>query len=46
MRPDNTWVASFPYVWLPAILVTAALLGHIIIFRRLARGEIQNTGAV
>jgi hypothetical protein len=36
MRPDNTWVASFPYVWLPAILVTAALLGHLIIFRKLA----------
>lgn len=46
MQPDNTWVASFPYVWLPAILVTAALLGHIIIFRRLARGEMKNTGAV
>jgi hypothetical protein len=36
MRPDNTWVASFPYVWLPTVLVTAALLGHIVIFRKLA----------
>ena len=36
MRPDNTWVASFPYVWLPTVLVTSALLGHIVIFRKLA----------
>jgi hypothetical protein len=36
LRPDNTWVASFPYIWLPTVLVTAALLGHIIIFRKLA----------
>ena len=36
MQPDSTWVAYFPYVWLPAILVTAALLGHILVFRKLA----------
>lgn len=36
LRPDNTWVAYFPYVWLPSVLVTAALLGHILIFRKLA----------
>jgi hypothetical protein len=36
MRPDSTWVASFPYVWLPTVLVKAALLGHIVIFRKLA----------
>ena len=35
MQPSNTWVAAFPYVWLPSILVTAALLGHIVIFRKL-----------
>ena len=38
LRPDNIWVTSFPYVWLPTVLVTAALLGHIIIFRKLAMG--------
>ncbi len=37
LRPDNTWVASFPYVWLPSVLVTAALLGHIVLFRKLLR---------
>ena len=31
----NTWVAHFPFVWLPAGLVTAALLGHVILWRRL-----------
>jgi hypothetical protein len=31
----NTWVLRFPYVWLPTILVQAALFGHIVIFRRL-----------
>ena len=39
MQPDNRWVAAFPYVWLPAILVTAAFLGHLIIFRKLTRRE-------
>ena len=37
MQPSNTWVATFPYVWLPSILVTAALLGHIVVFRKLRR---------
>jgi hypothetical protein len=31
----NTWVAHFPFVWLPAGLVTAGLLGHVILWRRL-----------
>ena len=31
----NTWVAYFPYVWLPAGLVTGALLGHVVLWRRL-----------
>jgi len=32
----NTWIAVPPYVWLPTVLVPAALLGHILIARRLA----------
>jgi hypothetical protein len=36
-HPDNTWVAKFPYVWLPAVLVTAAFLGHVVVFRRLLK---------
>lgn len=31
----NTWVAYPPYVWLPTILVPSALLGHLLITRRL-----------
>ncbi len=31
----NVWVTYFPYVWLPGVLVTAALLGHIVLTRKL-----------
>jgi hypothetical protein len=33
----NRWVTLFPFVWLPAILVTAAIAGHVIVFRKLLR---------
>jgi hypothetical protein len=33
----NTWVAYFPFVWLPGTLVPAAILGHVIITRSLLR---------
>ncbi len=36
-HPDNTWVATFPYVWLPSVLVTAALLGHVVVYRKLLK---------
>ncbi len=36
-NPPNVFVASFPFVWLPAVLVTSAWLGHIVLFRRLRR---------
>ena len=29
----NTFVTLTPYVWLPAVMVTAALAGHLLIFR-------------
>jgi hypothetical protein len=32
----NTFVAHFPFVWLPAVLVTAALMGHVLVWRKLA----------
>ena len=31
----NTFVAYPPFVWLPAVLVVAALMGHILVWRRL-----------
>jgi hypothetical protein len=35
--PDrlNTWVADAPYVWLPGVLVPAALFGHLVTFRKI-----------
>ena len=34
--PANVWVTTVPFVWLPAIMVTAALLGHLLLARRLS----------
>jgi hypothetical protein len=31
----NEWVAHFPFVFLPTVLVPAALFGHIVVGRRL-----------
>lgn len=31
----NTWIAFFPFVWLPAALVGTAVLGHSLLWRRL-----------
>lgn len=33
----NTWVLFFPYSWLPVILVTVALSGHLLVTRKLLR---------
>ena len=35
-EPANTFVASFPYIWLPSTMVWGALVGHILIFRKLS----------
>ena len=34
-QPDNTFVAFMPFIWLPTGLVTLALLGHVVLTRRL-----------
>jgi hypothetical protein len=34
-EPSNAWIARPPFVWLPAVLVVAALTGHVVIFRHL-----------
>jgi hypothetical protein len=38
--PDrlNTWVAHAPYIWLPGVLVPAALFGHLVTWRKIWRG--------
>jgi hypothetical protein len=33
----NVWVTYPPFVWLPAVMVLAALAGHLLIFRALIR---------
>jgi hypothetical protein len=38
--PRNVFVASIPFVWLPTVMVMAALLGHLLVFRRLRRGSV------
>ena len=35
LKPDNVWVAYFPFIWLPTVAVTSALLGQVALFRRL-----------
>lgn len=36
----NTWVLHAPFVWLPAVLVGSALLGHLLVFRKLLGGAL------
>lgn len=36
--PSNVWVTGSPYILLPGVLVTAALTGHILLFRKLKLG--------
>lgn len=35
--PDNRWVGDWPFIWLPMGLVALALLGHVVLTRRLLR---------
>lgn len=39
--PDhlNVWVMRPPFVWLPAVMVLAALAGHLLVFRALRRSS-------
>ena len=41
LEPDNIWVAHVPFVWLPTVAVTSALIGHLAVFRKLLRNENQ-----
>lgn len=46
--PANTWVTHAPFIWLPAVLVMTALLGHVVVLRAALRrglnhGEIRQT---
>ena len=35
-EPANVWITRAPWVWLPTVLVLAALCGHLLVYRRLA----------
>jgi hypothetical protein len=39
-EPANTFVTAVPYVWLPTLMVLVALLGHLLVFRRLWAGAL------
>jgi hypothetical protein len=32
-EPANVWITRAPWVWLPAVMVLAALMGHVLIYR-------------
>ena len=34
-EPANVWITRAPWVWLPAVMVLAALGGHLLVYRRL-----------
>jgi hypothetical protein len=34
-EPANVWVTRAPWVWLPTVMVVAAVLGHVLVYRRL-----------
>lgn len=41
----NTWVAYAPFVWLPTVLVPAAVSGHVLLWRRLLAPEASSSPA-
>jgi hypothetical protein len=34
-EPANLWVTQAPWIWLPTVMVLAAILGHVLVYRRL-----------
>lgn len=43
--PANTWITTAPYVWLPTVLVAFAILGHVVVYRRLLAMRSSHLGA-
>ena len=41
-EPANVWVTRAPWIWLPTVMVLAAMMGHVLVYRRL---WIQRTAA-
>jgi hypothetical protein len=38
----NTWIAYFPFVWLPTVLLVGAVFGHVVLTRRLLASTPSN----
>jgi len=38
-EPANTFITHVPWIWLPAVMVLAAVMGHALVFRWLVRVE-------
>ncbi len=34
-EPANVWITHAPWVWLPTVMVSAAIIGHVLVYRRL-----------
>lgn len=43
-EPANVWITRAPWVWLPTVMVLAALLGHVLVFRRMRIREMASNG--
>ena len=39
-EPANVWITQAPWVWLPSVFVLVAVVGHILVYRRI-RHEIR-----
>jgi hypothetical protein len=44
-EPANDWITHAPWVWLPAVFVLAAIVGHIVVYRRLRHEARAGDGA-
>jgi hypothetical protein len=42
-EPSNIWITHAPWVWLPTVMVFAAVFGHVAVFRRLANDRVSAT---
>lgn len=40
-EPANVWITSAPWVWLPTVMVFAAVFGHVAMYRRLADTRVR-----
>ena len=40
-EPANVWITNAPWVWLPTVMVFAAVFGHVAVYRRLADTRVR-----